>query len=162
MKEELDASKVFSSMTVFDILREQLSNAFYYVPATMQGKVSLDRLDDFLHNVGSRAFVYHLPCFSDFILFSQTELLDSFSETEATIAPLAVNQDVIGFRDASFSWSKEMVTTPSERTFILKIADELLFHPGAITLIIGPTGSGKTSLLMALLGIYFPWTECSS
>lgn len=51
MKQDLDASKVFSSMTVFDILREQLLNAFYYVPVTMQGKVSLDRLDDFLHNV---------------------------------------------------------------------------------------------------------------
>ncbi len=35
---------------------------------------------------------------------------------------------------------------------MLSIDDEVFFHSGKINLIIGPTGAGKTSLLMALLG----------
>ena len=35
---------------------------------------------------------------------------------------------------------------------MLHIDDELFFKRGKINLVVGPTGSGKTSLLMALLG----------
>ena len=35
---------------------------------------------------------------------------------------------------------------------MLTIDDEVVFKRGKINLIIGPTGAGKTSLLMALLG----------
>ncbi|KAF9469452.1 P-loop containing nucleoside triphosphate hydrolase protein [Collybia nuda] len=42
--------------------------------------------------------------------------------------------------------------TPSKRRFRLHIDEELIFRKGSINLIVGPTGSGKTSLLMALLG----------
>ena len=36
----------------------------------------------------------------------------------------------------------------------MRIEEELLFKQGHINLIVGPTGSGKTSMLMALLGKY--------
>lgn len=67
-----------------------------------------------------------------------------------------VDRDVIGFRNASFSWSNDTdgSLTPSRRAFILKVEEELLFQRKSINLIIGPTGSGKTSLLMALLGVF--------
>jgi ABC-type Mn2+/Zn2+ transport system ATPase subunit len=60
----------------------------------------------------------------------------------------------IGFRQAVFSWSNvsDGTLTPSRQQFSLRIEDELLFKPGRINLIVGPTASGKTSLLMALLG----------
>ncbi|KAF8876196.1 P-loop containing nucleoside triphosphate hydrolase protein [Gymnopilus junonius] len=65
----------------------------------------------------------------------------------------------IGFQDASFAWSlgdeSEFPLTPlasSNNDFTLKIEGELKFKTGGINLIIGPTGSGKTSMLMALLG----------
>jgi ABC-type siderophore export system fused ATPase/permease subunit len=62
----------------------------------------------------------------------------------------------IGFRAATFTWSNADVEdgtlTPSRRRFRLRIEDELLFKRGQINLIIGSTGCGKTSLLMALLG----------
>ncbi|KAJ3743110.1 P-loop containing nucleoside triphosphate hydrolase protein [Lentinula detonsa] len=62
----------------------------------------------------------------------------------------------IGFCHASFSWSKDKdndrSNTPLSRRFILKIDDKLFFKKNCLNLITGPTGSGKTSLLLALLG----------
>lgn len=52
MKQELKPSIVFSSMTVFDLFRDQLFIGFYMVNALVSGKVSLDRVNDFLKNVG--------------------------------------------------------------------------------------------------------------
>lgn len=36
---------------VFDMLRDQLHMVFYMIPAVIQGKVSLDRVSDFLRKV---------------------------------------------------------------------------------------------------------------
>ncbi|KAF8953252.1 multidrug resistance-associated ABC transporter [Flammula alnicola] len=139
MKEELNASKVFSSMAVFTMLREQMYRLFFDSADIIQGKVSLDRVDDFLHN---------------------TDLLDSFLEpsevADVIMVPATDRSDTaIGFRDATFSWSldkEDDSTTPSSRLFRLRVNGELLFKRNGINLIIGPTGSGKTSMLMALLG----------
>lgn len=42
--------------------------------------------------------------------------------------------------------------TPGRASFRLRVEDSLVFARGKVNLIVGPTGSGKTSLLMALLG----------
>lgn len=146
MKEDLSAAKVFSSMAVFDLLRGQMWFTSYCISMIVKAKVSLDRLDDFLTN---------------------TELLDAFTPTapgfEGTIGPGADPDapaaDLIGFRDAVFSWAnddddadRDGTRTPASRRFRLRIEGALFFKPGCINLIAGPTGSGKTSLLMALLG----------
>ncbi|KAJ7747233.1 hypothetical protein B0H16DRAFT_1692432 [Mycena metata] len=135
-KQDLSASTVFSSMAVFDLLRGQLQFATYYISTGVNAKVSFDRLDAFLR---------------------ETELLDSFStkDTTATVVVREPTSELVGFRDATFSWSAEETDgtlTPSSRRFLLKIDGELLFKPGCVNLVVGPTGSGKTSLLMALLG----------
>jgi hypothetical protein len=41
-----------------------------------------------------------------------------------------------------------------ENRFTLRIEEEIIFKKNLINLIVGPTASGKTSLLMALLGQY--------
>ncbi|KAF8883972.1 hypothetical protein BD779DRAFT_1787388 [Infundibulicybe gibba] len=121
MKQDLNASK--------------LHMVFYYINQSMTGKVSLDRVNDFLHN---------------------TELLDSFSEKDVVdfLPEDPASSDLIGFRDATFVWSDDVAEslTPSKQHFSLRIEGELIFKTGRINLIVGPTGSGKTSLLMALLG----------
>ncbi|KAJ7691733.1 P-loop containing nucleoside triphosphate hydrolase protein [Mycena rosella] len=128
MKQELRPSIVFSTMPVFDMLRNQLHMANYRIIQFVDAKVSLDRINDFLHN---------------------TELLDQYTEKEETAEFLAAEASTeIGFRDASFTWSNDS----DGHKFALRIDDELLFKPGCINLVLGPTGSGKTSLLMALLG----------
>ncbi|OSD00626.1 P-loop containing nucleoside triphosphate hydrolase protein [Trametes coccinea BRFM310] len=143
MKEELTASRVFSSMAVFDMLRIDLQASFWIIPQLVQAKVSLERISDFLRN---------------------TELIDEFERARegesAEIWTNTVPEDrkgVIGIRHASFTWSKDGVPsqTPGgtrRRAFVLTIEDELIFQRGKINLIIGATGAGKTSLLMALLG----------
>lgn len=59
MKQELKVSIVFSSMTVFDLLRDQLFMAFFMVNNVIAGKVSLDRVNDFLKNVCDLMFHFH-------------------------------------------------------------------------------------------------------
>ncbi|KAG7091560.1 hypothetical protein E1B28_010587 [Marasmius oreades] len=142
MKEELKASVVFSSITIFDSFRTQCDVLITLLTRLIVAKVSLDRVDDFL--VG-------------------TELLDAYTPN----ITYRENQDVvprdeIAIHEALFTWTAEVSTesaaaqsSPSEteRRFVLKVDQETLrFKKGCLNLIVGPTGSGKTSLLMALLG----------
>ncbi|KAJ7435253.1 multidrug resistance-associated ABC transporter [Mycena latifolia] len=127
MGKALNASKVFSTMTVFDLLSDSISEMTWWLSRLATGKVSLDRVNDFLKN---------------------SELLDEF---EGGVAPVPFSDERIGFRNATFSWYKETEGS-NQQVFKLKIDGEVIFQRGQINLVVGPTGSGKTSLLMALLG----------
>ncbi|KAJ3511583.1 hypothetical protein NLJ89_g4015 [Agrocybe chaxingu] len=135
MKKELRPSTIFSSMAVFLVLRIQMMTGTTYLKKAIKAKVSLDRMNDFLKN---------------------TELLDAFSHAAPVVSTERDNNNKeIGFKNASFLWSLEGEDgscTPNSRPFRLRIDGKLTFEPNCINLIIGPTGSGKTSLLMALLG----------
>ncbi|KAI0685987.1 hypothetical protein BC835DRAFT_1420713 [Cytidiella melzeri] len=136
-KKPLTASIVFSSMTAFNMIRTQMFRIFNMVPTMIQANVSLGRVAEFLYN---------------------TELLDTFTETtvdHVVVDSSANHKNDIGFGKSTFSWSNEATDgtlTPSRQSFRLHIDDELTFKKGHFNLIIGPTGSGKTSILMALLG----------
>ncbi|KAF9527915.1 multidrug resistance-associated ABC transporter [Crepidotus variabilis] len=141
MKEELTASTIFSSMAVFSILREQLYRISWQTMLMIEAKVSLDRVSNFLQNA---------------------ELLDTFEELKDhpekmnLTTPTTPEEDTrIGFGNATFGWSldeQDGRLSPSSRNYRLHIDGDLLFKRGKINLIIGPTGCGKTSMLMALLG----------
>ncbi|VDC01967.1 unnamed protein product [Peniophora sp. CBMAI 1063] len=137
MKRELTPAIVFSSMAVFDLLRNQMRLAASLLPTVIDAKVSLDRMTEFLQH---------------------TELLDAYttSRGDGATEGIDVPQGAIGFKDCRFTWSRaddnEGSSTPSSRNFSLRIDGELAFARGAVNLVVGPTGSGKTSLLMALLG----------
>lgn len=62
MKQQLTAAKVFSSMAVFDILRGQFHLTFHTLAQAAAGKVSLDRVEDYLFKV----CVLSLSCISNF------------------------------------------------------------------------------------------------
>ncbi|KIM25975.1 hypothetical protein M408DRAFT_330768, partial [Serendipita vermifera MAFF 305830] len=134
-KHELTASRVFSSMAVFDMLRDQLHIVLWGANAVIQGKVSLDRLTEFLN---------------------ETELLDKYAEEKkdnTILLAAPIDPTAIGFRNATFTWAANQpgTPTPGRRNFRLKIEGDLFFRPGVINMIIGPTGAGKSSILMSLL-----------
>ncbi|KAL0579466.1 hypothetical protein V5O48_002572 [Marasmius crinis-equi] len=128
------------AITVLEMLRQQLILGFENLPLVISGKVSLDRVSEFLEN---------------------TELLEK--ELATVSVPLDRATD-IGFRNVIFTWSRDvdvdvdvdvddgtLATATTKRQFVLKIEDELVFRKGCVNLVLGETGSGKTSLLMALL-----------
>ncbi|KAF9013099.1 P-loop containing nucleoside triphosphate hydrolase protein [Cyathus striatus] len=134
MKEELSAAKVFATMSVFSNLRDHVQTVFYFFTSTIQAKVSLDRVDDFLRN-------------------AETVTDKNMSIPTGITAFLQEEDTRIGFRKALFSWS-ENIEEP--HVYKLRIGDDIQFKNGSLNLIVGPTGSGKTSMLMALLGeMYF-------
>ncbi|KAF7964551.1 hypothetical protein HWV62_5794, partial [Athelia sp. TMB] len=134
---KVNAGIVYGSMSAFEILRNQIHMGFQFIPGCIQGKVSLDRIDAFLN---------------------ETELLDEFSNTDnndlVEVEDVSVDRQEIGFNDAIFSWTEacDGTLTPSRRDFSLHLEGNVFFQRGALNMVIGPTGSGKTSLLMALLG----------
>ncbi|KZV64707.1 P-loop containing nucleoside triphosphate hydrolase protein [Peniophora sp. CONT] len=138
----LTPSIVFPSMSVFMLLRTEIGMFFFYVSPLIKAKVSLDRVTEFLR---------------------ETELLDEYAHVndaqlaESQILGQPADDLTIGMCDASFTWSvasssDDGIVTPSRRTFTLRVPGELTIPRGKINIIVGPTGSGKTSLLMALLG----------
>ncbi|KAF8751127.1 P-loop containing nucleoside triphosphate hydrolase protein [Rhizoctonia solani] len=120
---------------VFELLRNQLHFVFSEITTAVQAKVSLDRVDDFLKN---------------------SELLDAYARNTVgtSVESTGPHSSAIGFHNATFTWTKRptLASTSSTRNFKLVIDQELLFHRGKINMIVGPTGCGKTSLLLALLG----------
>ncbi|KAL0562490.1 hypothetical protein V5O48_019597, partial [Marasmius crinis-equi] len=115
MKKELTASILFSSMTVLEILRSQLMVLFGNITGIVAGKVSLDRVSDFLR---------------------YTELLDArASECLGSFVPTDRRHD-IGFRKATFTWSGNLENTSSRPGFMIRIEDELIFKRGCVNLIV--------------------------
>ncbi|KAF6747838.1 multidrug resistance-associated ABC transporter [Ephemerocybe angulata] len=135
MKIELTSATVFSSIVLFDTIRAELHGlSSGTLTEYVKARVSVGRMNSF---------------------FRDTELLDAFEDTESDgPTPTSLSGDVIGFRNACFAWSREAVggeSTPSSQ-FRLTVPGDLQFLKGKVNLIVGPTGAGKTSLLMALLG----------
>ncbi|KAJ3519232.1 hypothetical protein NMY22_g13302 [Coprinellus aureogranulatus] len=134
-KIELTSAKVFSSMLLFNNIRMIMMNVNFDLQYFIRGRTSINRLNDF---------------------FKQTELLDVYDEDSQATHPASALADegVIGFRNATFTWDGEPSNSGTETPsrFRLVIPGEIQFAKGKINLIVGPTGSGKTSLLMALLG----------
>jgi ABC-type multidrug transport system fused ATPase/permease subunit len=129
---------------------------------THTAKVSLDRIDEFLNNVRPRGC---LRCYLTHHTL-QTELIDPVATTASTSASLLQTSHAnrrdkdkrIGFNNATFTWEERRVDSQPKNTrnrdFKLRIDSEVMFEQGAVNLIVGPTGSGKTSLLFALLGAH--------
>ncbi|RKP29013.1 P-loop containing nucleoside triphosphate hydrolase protein [Metschnikowia bicuspidata] len=77
---------------------------------------------------------------SSFLAEEETTKYEQLDHEPTPTSPL------IGFECANFSWNSK-----SDKDFKLRDID-VTFCPGKLNVIVGPTGSGKTSLLLALLG----------
>nr|XP_023403921.1 multidrug resistance-associated protein 1-like isoform X2 [Loxodonta africana] len=112
----LTAAKVFTSLSLFNILRIPLFDLPMVISAVIQTRISLGRLENFLNT---------------------EELLQSI-ETNYR------GDHAIGFTNASFSWDKTGV--PVLKDLNIKVPE------GALVAVVGQVGSGKSSVLSAILG----------
>lgn len=123
----LTAPVAFTSLALFNIMRSPMDELAGMLSRVLQAKVSIDRIEAFLKE-------------------SETTKYDQLNNSVR-----GPNSSVIGFEKASFSWVSSDSSNDSKTDFKLRDID-IDFKVGKLNVIIGPTGAGKTSLLLALLG----------
>lgn len=128
-KKPLIPSVAFTALSLFSILRIPLDQLADMIARVQESKVSVDRIEEFLNE----------------------------DETEKYDQLLQYKQDedgnpIIGFDQATFSWGGRDTSTKDGSVAFRMIGMNIKFRVGALNIVAGPTGSGKTSLLMALLG----------
>jgi ABC-type multidrug transport system fused ATPase/permease subunit len=128
-KKDLVPSVAFTALSLFQILRIPLDQLADMVAHVQESKVSVDRIEEYLNEPETDKYAQLIT-----------------HKKDADGLPL------IGFKNGTFSWGgKDLQDQTAADAF--KLMDlNLLFKVGDLNVIVGPTGSGKTSLLMALLG----------
>lgn len=128
-KKPLIPSVAFTAISLFMLLRvplDQFGDMFAHVQET---KVSIERVEEFLRE-------------------DETEKYDQLGLDN-------VDEDGvhrIGFKNTTLVWGgRDTVAEDGSRAFQL-LDLNVDFHLGKLNIIAGPTGSGKTSMLMGLLG----------
>ncbi|OWO99771.1 hypothetical protein B2J93_6826 [Marssonina coronariae] len=128
-KKPLYPSVAFTAISLFTILRVPLDQLGDMIAHVQESKVSVDRLEEFLNEEETQKYEQ-----------LQHDCLDDDG-----------NQ-IIGFKKATFSWGGKE-TPGDEASSAFRLMDmDVKFEVGKLNIIAGPTGCGKTSLLMALLG----------
>ncbi|KAF9920355.1 hypothetical protein FBU30_009841 [Linnemannia zychae] len=172
---EMSASILFTTMSLFNIMRNSLNNMPWVFQNAMRASISLKRINRFLQE-------------EDIIRDTTiTKLAPKARQTSENSSP----QPVIGFMNATFSWPNKEVSNvinskaeaknqswiqkikakfsrkasgpniaetavaaapeaPKERFQLKNLSID--FPVGKLSVIVGPTGSGKSALLLALLG----------
>ncbi|THZ51263.1 bile acid-transporting ATPase [Aureobasidium pullulans] len=123
-KKDLIPSVAFTALSLFSLLRIPLDQLADMVAHVQESKVSVDRIEEYLNE-------------------PETDKYNQLQSGE-------FDQDgnpLIGFDNATFSWGGG-----TEADDFKMIDLDMRFRIGELNVIVGPTGSGKTSLLMALLG----------
>lgn len=128
-KKPLYPSVAFTAISLFMLLRFPLDQIGDMIAHVQESKVSIDRIEEFLNEEETQKF----------------EQLGEDNTDE--------NGDkAIGFKDATLIWgSRDAVAEDGSMAFRL-LDLNIDFKIGKLNIITGPTGSGKTSLLMGLLG----------
>jgi ABC-type multidrug transport system fused ATPase/permease subunit len=128
-KKALMPSVAFPALSLFSLLRVPLDQLADMVAHVQETKVSIDRVEEFLNEEETEKY---------------KQLHHRHSEGS--------EEPEIGLENATLTWgSKEEIENAEFPAFRL-INMSLKFHVGKLNVIAGATGSGKTSLLMALLG----------
>lgn len=128
-KRPLIPSVAFTALSLFGILRYPLDQLADMIAHVQESKVSVDRVEEFLNE-------------------DETEKYDQLSQDRSDES----GDPIIGFDKAILSWGGKDFQEPDGQSAFRMIDIDLRFSVGELNIIAGPTGSGKTSLLMALLG----------
>jgi ABC-type multidrug transport system fused ATPase/permease subunit len=128
-KKPLYPSVAFTAISLFMLLRYPLDQLGDMIAHVQESRVSIDRIEEFLSEEETEKFA---------------QLgIDNVDET---------GKRVIGFRKATFVWGSK-TTVGDDGSMAFRLLDlDVDFKLGKLNVITGPTGCGKTSMLMALLG----------
>ncbi|KAF9098829.1 hypothetical protein BGX29_007411 [Mortierella sp. GBA35] len=166
---EISASKMFTTLALFNIMRQSLNTLPWQIKNTMQAAVSLKRINKFLLE-------------EEIVKDTTITKVDSKARSDPS-------NPTIGFVNASYIWpnkenGKEQTTdkAPKKLSLYQKIKAKFFKTPaialpeepvaevvapeerfklknlsvdfpvGKLSVIVGPTGSGKSAMLLALLG----------
>lgn len=164
LQRPLSASQGYATLALFGLLRDPLSSLNTYLNSYVKAQVSLGRLERFLLEAPL------LQKYEGRLLTDDDDDDDeieggeederkeerepgSLNHDEPSLSSLRPGEVLLGGDSdndgASFAWGD---STQDGRGGLLLSAVRLHAQPGALVCIYGPTGSGKSSLLMALLG----------
>lgn len=130
-KKALIPSTAFTALSLFQILRIPLDQLADMVAHVQESKVSVDRIEEFLSEEDTQKYKQ----------LAHPELDDTDSE-----------HPIIGFDSGTFTWGDRVAVEADASSSFRLIDLNVRFAVGHLNVIAGPTGSGKTSLIMALLG----------
>ncbi|KAL2068191.1 hypothetical protein VTL71DRAFT_16289 [Oculimacula yallundae] len=129
-KKPLYPSIAFTAISLFTILRVPLDQLGDMIAHVQESKVSVDRVEEFLNEEETEKYEQ-----------LQHDNLDEDGD------------QMIGFKNATFSWGAKQDPADETISSSFRLMDmDIKFEIGKLNIIAGPTGCGKTSLLMALLG----------
>lgn len=128
-KKDLVPSVAFTALSLFQILRIPLDQLADMIAHVQESKVSVDRIEEYLAEPETDKY---------------RQLKDEKVDDDG--------QPVIGFERATFSWGSADADDPGATEAFKLVHVDTKFRVNDLNVIVGPTGCGKTSLLMALLG----------
>ena len=128
-KKQLTPSVAFPALSMFSLLRVPLDQLADMLAHVQESMVSLNRVDRYLSE-------------------DETEKYSQVQDSTAAGEP-----PKIALEKATLSWGLAKGPSRTHVTDAFRLINvDVSFHIGKVNIIAGPTGSGKTSLLMALLG----------
>ena len=122
-------SVAFTAISLFLLLRVPLDQIGDMIAHVQEAKVSVDRVEEFLSEDETEKYELLGP-----------DNIDEYGNR------------VIGFRKATFTWGAKNTAADDDLAAFRLLNINVDFKIGKLNIICGPTGSGKTSMLMALLG----------
>ena len=128
-RRDLIPSVAFSALSLFQILRAPLDQLADMIAHVQESKVSVDRIEEFLKEAETEKY--------DQLVFKR-------SPDEG--------EPLIGFDSASFTYGNGTSNDENSVTAFKLMNLNIKFKINQLNLVVGPTGSGKSSLLLALLG----------
>ena len=133
---ELTATKTFTSIALFNILRFPMAMLPNVIVSIIEAKVSLKRLSRFLNAQEVDPYII------EYITNDNDQYKDNNDEmSDGSV----IKKNAITIRNASFSFDDAMEIVALNNI-------NVDFKVGDITMIIGETGSGKSTLLASMLG----------
>ncbi|KAI9677492.1 MAG: hypothetical protein M1817_006446 [Caeruleum heppii] len=128
-KKDLIPSTAFTALSLFSILRIPLDQLADMLAHVQESRVSVDRVEEFLNEEETEKY-------------EQLTMKNKDDDGEV----------IIGLDHVTCTWSGRHADGSTTSSAFRLIGADVRFRVGQLNIVAGPTGAGKTSLLMALLG----------